>query len=676
MNRRRAVGGLLAIAISLLPSIAVGHTARAQETSGVSLSLVSQTPWGTIQDPVIEIAVKARNDGAAPLRDLSIGITIGAAVRSRNVYEATLTGGPGLAIDARTIPQEGSLEPGGERRFGRLQVDLSEVGDISRLDSLVYPLRVDLRSAGVPVAQIDVPIIFLVRQPESPLLLSATVEVSAPIALGPDGRLADLAFEDAVAPDGTLGAEVAALHRLATEVTRPIDLVVQPSLLDQLQRLSDGYERIDGTQVPEGSGAAADATALLRSLREIVEVPSVQVVALPFSAPTLPSLLSSGLTGDLAVQEARGIDTVRAVLGVDPVSTVVRPAVGALDDEAVSAFAALGATTILGDADTVERPPQPNEFAPPPTASLAVGGQAVALVLPDPGTQALLATSGFLDDPVRAAQVTLGELAVIWREQPVPSSPRGVAVSIPSGLPARFWGALLGRLTTAPFLHPTNAEELVRQIPPPAAPSSLTTPSTARFTPAYAEAIKRERRDLLAFRSMLVRDSPIPDRLARSLLYAESAEYLGNELAGRAWIDQVNRVTKGIFASAVPDTSQVFTFTSETGTIPLLMGEPAALPLRFTLQLRSNRFRFPSGDQQSVTLAESNQIVTFKATALATGQGTIQVIVRAPSGRPIGQTQMTVRSTSVNHIAVAVTVVAALVLIGLWSRRLFRRPRA
>ena len=305
-----------------------------------------------------------------------------------------------------------------------------------------------------------------------------------------------------------------------------------------------------------------------------------------------------------------------------------------------------------------------------------MGGQTIALVLPDPGTQALLATTGFLDDPVRAAQATLGELAVIWREQPVPSSPRGVAVSLPSGLPARFWGAFLGRLATAPFLRPTGAEDLVTQIPPAAAPSSLSAPSTARFTPAYAEAIKRERRDLLAFRSMLVGDSPIPDRLARNLLYAESAQYLGDELAGRAWIDQVDGVTEDIFARAVPDTSQLFTFTSETGTIPLLMGEPAALPLRFTLQLRSNRFRFPDGDQQSVTLTEPDQIVTFDATALATGQGTIQVIVRAPSGRPIGQTQMTVRSTSVNHIAVAVTVVAALVLVGLWSRRLFRRPTA
>ena len=123
----------------------------------------------------------------------------------------------------------------------------------------------------------------------------------------------------------------------------------------------------------------------------------------------------------------------QSVLGVEPGSAVVRPPEGALDDAAVTALVALGATTILGDADTVERPPQPNEFAPPPTATLAVGGQTVDLVLPDPGTQALLAQPGFLEDAVRAAQASIGELATIWQEQPVPSQPRGVSVLVACG---------------------------------------------------------------------------------------------------------------------------------------------------------------------------------------------------------------------------------------------------
>jgi len=223
---------------------------------------------------------------------------------------------------------------------------------------------------------------------------------------------------------------------------------------------------------------------------------------------------------------------------VEPTSSVARPTAGALDDAAVNALAALGSTTILGDADTVARPPQPNEFTPPPTAALAVGAGTQNLVLPDAGTQALLGRFGFLDDPVRAAQAALGELATIWREQPVPSTARGVGISLPSGLPPRFWGAFLGRIAAAPFLRSISAQDLVARIPPPAAASELADPSTARFSPEYSQAIKRERRDLIAFRSMTVDGGSLgrlefaSARFTESDLVASSAAAV--ELLGRA----------------------------------------------------------------------------------------------------------------------------------------------
>ena len=406
-------------------------------------------------------------------------------------------------------------------------------------------MRIDLRSAGVQVAVLDTAVIFVVRTPEVPLLVSTTIELTAPPALDPDGRLVDTAFEASIAPGGSLSAQVAALDRLAsgTQVS-PIDLVIQPSLLDQLSRMADGYERADGSTVEEDADGAARAAAILAELRHVVSSALIHVSAMPFSAPTIPSLIASGLSTDLATQQAAGRELVQTVLDVEPGSAVARPPEGALDDAAVTALAALGATTILGDADTVERPPQPNEFAPPPTATLAVGGQTVDLVLPDPGTQALLAQPGFLDDAVRAAQASIGELATIWREQPVPSQPRGISLLLPTGLPARFWGAFLGRLASAPFLRPVAATDLVAQVPPPAAPSVIAAPAIERFSSTYVEDIKHARRDLLAFRSMLVESTPLPDRLGLSLLYAESAVYLGNEAAGQAWIDHVNVVTQ------------------------------------------------------------------------------------------------------------------------------------
>lgn len=669
----RTARGLFAIAISLVTTLVAAPSGNAQGTASATLTLVSQTPWNTLADPALELAIRADNEGATAIGDLTLGVTIGSAVRSRTVYESSLTDGPGLPIFATAIPEKGTLEPGSSRRFRTPPLDLSTVGEISTGDSLVYPLRVDLRSGATQIAAVDTALIFLVRTPEAPLLISTTIELTAPIAFSPDGRLADSSFEAAIAPKGTLGAEVAALDRMAGESFGAIDVVVEPALLDQLSRMADGYERVDGSTVANETGPAADAATLLSQLRHTVTSPSVHVTAMPFAGPTIPSLLASGLSSDLSAQLATGRDAVRQILGIEPGFAVVRPPGAALDDAAVEALTGLGASTLLVNADSVARPPQPNDFAPLPTASLDVDGRTVALVLPDPGTQALLSQPSFLADPVRAAQAMLGELATIWREQPVPSQPRGIAISLPAGLPSRFWGAFLGRLSSAPFLEPMSAAGLAARIPPPA-PSSLAILATDRFSPEYVEAVKRERRDLLAFRSMLVQPSLVPDRLSRDLLYAESAAYLGNEDVGRAWIDFVNTQTHDLFSHAVPDTSQTFTFLSNSASIPLRMSDPGDLPITFTVQLRSNRFRFPDGDRQRVTITEANQIVTFTATALAAGQGTIQVILRAPTGRPIQQTTLTVRSTSVNRIAVAVTVAAALVLVALWSRRLFKRP--
>jgi hypothetical protein len=48
----------------------------------------------------------------------------------------------------------------------------------------------------------------------------------------------------------------------------------------------------------------------------------------------------------------------------------------------------------------------------------------------------------------------------------------------------------------------------------------------------------------------------------------------------------------------------------------------------------------------------------------------------SPSGRPIGEARLVVRSTAYNRIALVITIGAALVLLLLWARRFVPgRPR-
>jgi hypothetical protein len=147
MTIRRAVRGLIVFAILLVTTFVAVPPGRTQSSVPVTLRLVSQTPWNTLKDPVLDIAVQADNASASPIDDLTLGVTIGAAVRSRTAYEASLASGPQLPVFAVTVPENDPLEPAGTRRF-RTSVELSTVGGISRTDSLIYPMRIDLRSGG------------------------------------------------------------------------------------------------------------------------------------------------------------------------------------------------------------------------------------------------------------------------------------------------------------------------------------------------------------------------------------------------------------------------------------------------------------------------------------------------------------------------------------------------
>ena len=339
---------------------------------------------------------------------------------------------------------------------------------------------------------------------------------------------------------------------------------------------------------------------------------------------------------------------------------------------------------VLANADAVDRAAQLNDFAPLPTASLTLSsGSSIDLVLPDPGVQALLADPDLLADPVRGAQAVLGELATIWREQPVPADQpdqtetvRGVAVALSASLPAAIWGPMTRRLAEAPFLASTHPQDFVETVNPVQPATELLAPSDARFEDDYADKIRGERRDVEAYRSMLAEDSATPDRLRRDLLVAEAGVYLDDPTAGRRWIDHVNAYTDEVFTRALPADPQAFTLTSGRGEIPLRMGDPGDTPLIVQIQLRSSQFEFPDGNEQSVTLSEPDQVVTFTVEAKTSGTQTIRMRTRAPSGRPLDERNLAVRTTTVNSIALVITGAAGLLLVALWSRRYIKRPRS
>jgi hypothetical protein len=107
------------------------------------------------------------------------------------------------------------------------------------------------------------------------------------------------------------------------------------------------------------------------------------------------------------------------------------------------------------------------------------------------------------------------------------------------------------------------------------------------------------------------------------------------------------------------------------------MGDPGPTPVKLVVQLRSAWFDFPDGSTQTVTLDQPNQIVSFRVQATAGSQGhPIQMLISSPSGRLLFQEPLVVRTASVSRIALAITVLAAALLVVLWVRRFVRRRRS
>jgi hypothetical protein len=334
-----------------------------------------------------------------------------------------------------------------------------------------------------------------------------------------------------------------------------------------------------------------------------------------------------------------------------------------------------GVTTILGAADSVERPPQLNDFAPPPAATLSTtSAKHVSLLLPDPGAQALLTDSGLLEDPVLLAQVVLGELATIWRERPVPPPDvvRGLALDLFPDLPAGIWDQVVRRLAGAPFLKPVHAEDLPGGVLPPPLPARLGNASPEGFSPEYTNELSTTGRRVAAFGSIVEEPVGEADRLRRWLLYGEASQYVRNEGSGRIWIDAVNGVIDRTFARLRPDTTRVLTLTSRSGTIPLRMGDPGDRVLDVKVVLASGRVDFLDGNVRTVRLDQADQVITFEVEVKAAGPSNIDVRVTSPNGAILSRSALVVRSTAVNPIALVITIGAGLVLVGLWSRRWFR----
>jgi hypothetical protein len=659
----------------------------AQEVPSIRLTMLSQTPWncptgsGPKTPPAafscpagreLTVRFRAENLGTERLGELTIGVTLYSRILSRSAYESSLVTDPPSVIDAVPLPRDGGLDPEAARDF---EVTLPLASGIDPEQSGVYPLKVDLRSQDVSVAELRTPVIFVVREPEVPLDLSWTFVLHHPITFAPDGTFTDASLELALEPGGRLHGEIRSLRILAADPLGPqVDVAVSPVLLTQLGRMRDGYAVSEGDtlrEVPAGVGGAALAERAILDLQAIAAAPNVHITALPFSTPELPALYGGGLGRDADLQLEHGRNVVAEFLRTSPDSEVLRPPGAALDDTTLRNLSLSDITTLLVGSTTVIPVVQPLGFAGPATTGLAEGD--LAAIVPEPAADALLAATVGAD-PVRASQVMLGELATIWQEQP--GEQRGIAVMLGEDepFPGPFFPAFASSVAGAPWLAPLGATEFVETYPP-AASQPLAEPSFRRFSTSYVTSLKQARRRVETLASMLPLDSTSPERLNAMLLLAEARQFLAESDEGIEFIASVHRTVQDVMSGLVVDTVPSVTLSSDQGGIPITVSNDADETLSFSLRLKSESLR-ESSDTEMELAPGASETVRLQAEMRSTGRALIDVQLLSPSGRVIEQQTIVVRSTGYNRIALLITIGAALLMLGVWARRFLPRRSA
>jgi hypothetical protein len=668
---RRLIAGLGGAAI-----LALGVPAAGQDQPPIRLILTKQTAFASPEQP-LRISVAVENGSDQPLVDLTQTVAVNSPVPSRSDYEVALEGDPLSAPVARTDPVRGSVGPGALRRLPAMTLDLADLAAIG--PNALYPVTVELRSKTLPVATLRTAFVFIEEEPLTPLLVSTSFVLDAPVRIRPDGTLLDDDLERQIAPDGRLDAIVSALEDVPGV---GVTLVLSPVLLEQLQAMRGGYRRLtpDGVEeiAPQDPPAVA-AGALMDRIRELARRPYVEVAALPYASPSVPALVHAGLESDLRRQIERGRQVVTTLTGAEPSPTVFRPPASAVTESSlvplVATLAAeVGTVPALLIDGEVLPPPPPEPLTPPARADVEIDGTTVRTVVADPGLDAR--TREVLEDPILRAHRTLGELAAIYFEEP--SASRGAALIFGEndapdpgflrtllrgirGVPEVTW---LKGVTASRLLGADQPEPDRRELADTVRPSPL----AGTFTSAMALS-----RDAVEALSSMTDQPELVGQLDRLLLLSES-RYLARHADLRfEYLDAARASVDAEFDKVQLPPSSSITLTSRNGRIPVTLRSDAEYPVQLRLSLRAPGLELIGGPTRDISLSRPIQTFVFPARTQRTGRFPVTVLLGTPDGTRLADTEIIVRSTAYNRIALVITIGAAVFLAAWWGRRLLSR---
>jgi hypothetical protein len=645
----------------------VRKQAAAGATSTPALTLSSQTPWVTATQPWFNLGLDVAEQ-AAQGAALHVGLTFysrlvdasqmqqalgstpqkGVLGRIPDIAVETVDGHLSASACVTVLPEVDATPPAsgpGACAGGGTQLVL---GCTLSLDTCggVYPVSVALVRQGSTVDRFTT---FLTYQQPTAEGDGGPLRVATVLPVG-SGTVASM-------------ASVLTVHRAVATT-----LAVSPHAVEQV--------------------LLSRSKAGIHALGQLATLDSAEVLDQPYVPVNLAALTEAGIAGEIQAQLARG-DAILRLGGLHLSGGTWMDAVSGFSQgdaaDLASGMQVAGMTQlVLDDADLTQNGGSNYTFGQPFELDLGHGPD-----IPAVATDASLGNrfDAAPGDPVLEAQQLLAGLSFVHYEDAFLPDRRGIVITPPSGWQAStpFVETLLAGLTGNPALEPVTVQQLFAQVPV----GGNNEPSTRRLqggsagrgiSHTVAQRIAADRVQLSSY-SAAVAGRPtslttLSDDLlaseARSLSPARRAAAL--DMFGRDFAGQLGQITLA--------TERTVTFTSRTAPIPITVRSAAPYPVHVVISLASDKFVFPDGSSQSLTLDRATTSVRMVAQARTAGDRLpIDVTLSTPDGQlTFARTELTVHSTAISFVGVALTVLAGAVLLAWWVRTWYksrrRRPRA
>jgi hypothetical protein len=670
-------------------------------TSGTSipLTLVSQTPW-VAPGQVFDLKFRA-GDASTPVTQLGVSVTVYGCLSSVSAFDQSVSSsGPSgtsisstrtpLALSGLTVPGGGfdlsmpvsAGHPASTAPAGAFAINLSSTGgQCGASPSGVYPVRVQLvnMASGQVVGGLTTHLVYSDTPANTQKLRLAVV---LPIQAVSTPSTSPTPAELRTNPS-------AALQPLSTTTTAAISGTVD-TIATQHSSVAVTLEANPQTVVALGASGRPSALAAVSQLATLAATPSVhQFASSPFTPVNASSLVTSGLSGELALQVSRGSQ----VLATDITHSTATLTAGTagqlgpwfandgLDAATLTQLQSVGYSELVLPSGSVSSAPTNGSTAEPFLVSSSRGASMTAVAA---NSDLASRFTGAQGDPVLAAHQLVAEVAQMYYEKPNDTSPRALVAAAPTSWsddPA-FVDALLTALTGNPIIQPVTAADLFDTLPTSSCQNGCRLSPTSGGSGLPVAAIRTQRQRVDGFTAAAATAHEVSTGLGDLVLASESEALRPNQQA--EVLRDAGAAVDAQLAQLVV-TGDPITLTAQRGAVQVTIISNAPYPVTASVTLTSDKLLFADGTTEWTTKAPltltgggHTNSVPVTVQARTSGPSKITIVLRSPiGGLTLSTGQVVVHSTATSLVGVLLSLGAVLVLVVWWirtSRRRRNRP--